>query len=71
LYTADYLRDLLTSAKDANMNSLRIWGGGIYEFDEFYQVGSSAERVIPSANQPAPVRITFKPPPSGGFSLKY
>ncbi|XP_051803803.1 beta-mannosidase [Acanthochromis polyacanthus] len=30
------LRNLLQSAVDANMNALRVWGGGIYEQDEFY-----------------------------------
>ena len=24
--------------KDANMNIIRIWGGGIYENDEFYEI---------------------------------
>ena len=27
--TEDYLRRLLTSAKKANMNMLRVWGGGV------------------------------------------
>lgn len=38
LVTTEYIRDLLTSCVDANMNSLRVWGGGIYELDAFYQV---------------------------------
>ena len=31
-------RDLLGSAVLANMNVLRIWGGGLYEKEEFYDV---------------------------------
>lgn len=34
----EYIRYLLQSAKDANMNMLRVWGGGIYETDEFYRI---------------------------------
>ncbi|KAH0615885.1 hypothetical protein JD844_026487 [Phrynosoma platyrhinos] len=32
------LRLLLQSTVDANMNTLRVWGGGIYEQDEFYDI---------------------------------
>ncbi|XP_077419388.1 beta-mannosidase [Vanacampus margaritifer] len=34
--TPHVLRDLLQSAVDANMNVLRVWGGGVYEQDAFY-----------------------------------
>ncbi len=33
----DY-RDILESAAEANMNCLRIWGGGLYEADAFYDI---------------------------------
>ena len=35
--TADYRR-ILQSARDANMNIIRHWGGGYYETDEFYAI---------------------------------
>lgn len=34
----DQYTRLLTKAREANMNMLRIWGGGIYEHDIFYNL---------------------------------
>ncbi|KAM4834229.1 beta-mannosidase [Thomomys bottae] len=36
--TSDLLRLLLQSVVDANMNTLRVWGGGVYEQDRFYEL---------------------------------
>lgn len=36
--TDNYLNWLLYSAKDAHMNVLRIWGGGVYENEYFYDL---------------------------------
>ena len=36
--TRDRYRQLVASARDANMNMLRVWGGGIYESDDFYEL---------------------------------
>ena len=34
--TPERIRRLLTEAVAANMNMIRVWGGGFYEFDDFY-----------------------------------
>ncbi|HJP94926.1 MAG TPA: glycoside hydrolase family 2 protein [Pyrinomonadaceae bacterium] len=36
--TKDKYRFLLKSVRDSNMNMLRVWGGGIYESDDFYEL---------------------------------
>ncbi|XP_063039646.1 beta-mannosidase [Engraulis encrasicolus] len=36
--TPETQRNLLQSAVDANMNALRVWGGGLYEQDAFYSL---------------------------------
>jgi beta-mannosidase len=36
--TPDLTRKLLQAAKDANMNMIRVWGGGYYERDFFYDI---------------------------------
>ena len=36
--TPEYMRHLMQSTKDANMNMMRVWGGGIYESDLFYDL---------------------------------
>lgn len=36
--TREAMEDLLDSAVTANMNMLRVWGGGYYETDDFYEL---------------------------------
>ncbi|MFN8207399.1 MAG: glycoside hydrolase family 2 protein [Bacteroidales bacterium] len=36
--TPEKYRDVVKRAADANMNMLRVWGGGIYEEDIFYEL---------------------------------
>ncbi|KAH8312206.1 hypothetical protein KR044_009796 [Drosophila immigrans] len=38
---SDTLQNLLKSARDANMNMIRVWGGGLYESDTFYSLADS------------------------------
>lgn len=35
--TKEKYKKLIQDCKDANMNMIRVWGGGIYEDDEFYK----------------------------------
>ncbi len=37
---------LLESVKRSNMNIIRIWGGGIYESDYFYEVTKFSLNII-------------------------
>lgn len=38
LVTQERYRALIQSCRDANMNMLRVWGGGLYESDLFYDL---------------------------------
>ncbi|XP_057338531.1 beta-mannosidase [Microplitis mediator] len=41
-----YIRYLLESAKQVNMNMLRVWGGGVYESDFFYDLADELGLMI-------------------------
>ncbi len=44
--TKEDYRKLLIRAKQANMNMLRVWGGGIYEDDYFYYLCDSLDIMV-------------------------
>ena len=44
--TRERYRDLLSSARDANMNMIRLWGGGKFEPDCFYEICDSLGLLI-------------------------
>lgn len=44
--TRERLEDRLGSAKRANMNMLRVWAGGIYESDDFYDLADEMGLLI-------------------------
>ncbi|MBQ4575787.1 MAG: hypothetical protein IJA85_11425 [Clostridia bacterium] len=37
-FTRDVYEVLISRAVEANMNALRVWGGGLYENDDFYEL---------------------------------
>ena len=45
-HTPERYRDLLISARDANMNMIRLWGGGKFEHDSFYEICDSLGLMI-------------------------
>ncbi len=44
--TKEKYKNLLTSLKDANMNMIRVWGGGIYEDDYFYDLADETGLLV-------------------------
>lgn len=46
---ATTIRWLLESALLANQNLIRIWGGGAYQTDEFYDVGLNQLSILSSS----------------------
>ena len=44
--TKTYMQQLVQSAKETHMNMLRVWGGGRYLPDEFYEACSEAGILI-------------------------
>jgi beta-mannosidase len=44
--TPEKYRTLLLAARDANMNMLRVWGGGVYEDDKFYDLCDSLGMMV-------------------------
>jgi beta-mannosidase len=44
--TKERYRDRIAAARDANMNILRVWGGGIYETDAFYEACDEAGMMV-------------------------
>lgn len=40
------MENLLQAAVDANMNLLRVWGGGVYQSDDFYDMADEMGLMI-------------------------
>uniref|UniRef100_A0ABK8F080 beta-mannosidase n=1 Tax=Anopheles gambiae TaxID=7165 RepID=A0ABK8F080_ANOGA len=45
-YDSNYVKFLLYAARDAHMNMLRVWGGGLYESDHFYRLADELGLLI-------------------------
>ncbi|XP_053678418.1 beta-mannosidase [Anopheles nili] len=45
-YDVNYVKFLLYAARDAHMNMLRVWGGGLYESDHFYRMADELGLLI-------------------------
>lgn len=56
----DRLRLLLQSTVDANMNILRVWGGGLYEQDEFYEICDELGIMVNPPNHHSVAATDFK-----------
>ncbi len=44
--TREKYHSLLQSVRDANMNTVRVWGGGIYESDDFYNYADEMGLIV-------------------------
>ena len=36
--TTEHIRGIMETVRDANMNMVRVWGGGVYGTDDFYRI---------------------------------
>ena len=46
LCTRSQIRDTLLRCQDMNFNMLRIWGGGLYESDDFYEICADLDILV-------------------------
>lgn len=46
MVTEQYTRELLKAAADTHQNCIRVWGGGIYETDVFYEIADELGLLI-------------------------
>lgn len=46
LWLPTRLHSLLEAAAEVNMNTVRVWGGGVYEQDEFYNMADKMGLIV-------------------------